>query len=105
MTKKDLRQTIVDWNIKFPIDRWWREKHKIPFMSERHKQSSFIHQYFEFTEDKLYHEQANRKESDYTPNQGEYLKIENVNEPLAPEDMMDELRRELAEFNKTDTDG
>jgi hypothetical protein len=65
----------LDWNQKFPIDRWWREKYNIPFMSTEHKSSSFLDQLFEYTEAQLM-EEFKIKDEEYIPNQGDFLKCE-----------------------------
>lgn len=51
--KNELDTFIVDWNNKFPIDRWWRVKHNIPFGSIEHKKANFIQMFLEYEEDKL----------------------------------------------------
>lgn len=75
-SKEDLKTFIVRWNNKFPLDRWWRKKHNIAFMSEEHKKCSFFSQLLEFEEDRMFREilEEERKEVEYTPNIGEWLK-------------------------------
>lgn len=43
---------IFEWNNNFPIDRWWREKHNIPFNSQAHRDISYMDVCFEFIEEK-----------------------------------------------------
>lgn len=50
----DVRKYCEDWNINFPLDRWWRLKHKIPFGSKAHMEANFIDMLVEFEEDKLF---------------------------------------------------
>lgn len=45
---------IERWNVRFPIDRWWRNKYKIPFGSPAHKNQSMGDIILEYEEDKLY---------------------------------------------------
>ena len=54
MERSELEQAIVSWNNRFPLDRWWRNKHEVAFMSPVHRESSFLYQLFEFEEDKLF---------------------------------------------------
>ena len=54
MRRSELIQGVVSWNNRFPLDRWWRIKHNVSFMSPEHRESSFIYQLLEFEEDKLY---------------------------------------------------
>lgn len=50
----DVRAYCEDWNINFPLDRWWRIKHKIPFGSKAHLEANFIDMLIEFEEDKIF---------------------------------------------------
>ncbi len=52
----EFKDYVYAWNLRFPIDRWWREKHKIPFGSQAHRDVSLIDQFFELTEDRIYNE-------------------------------------------------
>lgn len=47
----DTKSFITAWNAVFPIDKWWREKHGIPFGSEAHKESHFSNMLAEYYED------------------------------------------------------
>lgn len=69
----EFREFMIEWNLKFPIDRWYREKYKIPFMSDRHRESSFLNMRLEWEEEKLFHEIQN-DEQPYEPNKGDFLK-------------------------------
>lgn len=51
---KDLREAIIRWNNNYPLDKWWRDKHKIPFQSEQHLNANQIDIFFEFFEAKIY---------------------------------------------------
>ena len=37
MNREEYRNFVIKWNNTFPIDRWFRNKHNIPFLSEEHK--------------------------------------------------------------------
>ena len=67
----EYREFMVKWNLKFPIDRWYREKHKIPFMSKQHRESSFLNMRLEWEEDRLFNE---IDEEVYEPGRGDFLK-------------------------------
>ncbi len=45
-----IRRQVYEWNAKFPVDLWWREKHGIPFGSKRHRNANFIDMLFEYVE-------------------------------------------------------
>lgn len=67
-----IEKEVIFWNNRFPLDRWWREKHSVPFMSLVHRESSFLDQLFEFTEDNLIEEMREGRE-EYKPNTGDFL--------------------------------
>jgi hypothetical protein len=71
--KNDIDSFIYKWNVTYPIDRWWREKHKIAFNSPEHRVVSFLDIYVEWREDQLINKaQANAvKNLEYKP--GDWL--------------------------------
>ena len=71
----DVEKKVLDWQQRFPCDRWWREKHNVAFMSSAHKEISFLEQLWEFTESQLM-EEFKIKDEEYVPNQGDFLKCE-----------------------------
>lgn len=66
-----LDQFIAEWNYKFPLDRWWRQKYQVPLFSPRHLETSQIDILFEYLETQLferYQEKAeliNKKNKEY----------------------------------------
>jgi len=50
---KTFQGYVLWWNNTYPIDRWWRIRHSIPFMSPVHKSACLIDMRFEFEEEKL----------------------------------------------------
>lgn len=92
---KEIESFILEWNIDFPVDRWWRTKHGISFNSSLHREISFIDMYIEFYEDSLYNksiEQSQKRKKDpYIPNSNDFLYLSeghNGNE-LSDEDFDD----------------
>lgn len=47
---------VKEWNIKYPIDRWFRQKYKLIWGSKEHREVTLLSIYFEFEEEKLYKE-------------------------------------------------
>lgn len=85
MTIEEMKVFMVQWNNRFPYDRYFRSKHKIAFMSSAHKESSFINQRLEYIEDSLFRETENKgKEKSsadqYIPNIGQWLKSTPIEE-------------------------
>lgn len=90
------REFMIQWNLKFPLDRWYRKKYGIPFMSKQHRESSFLDIRREWEEDRLYEELKNATE--YTPNTGDFLKKrESI---LSLDDRAAMAREFLSKFNK-----
>ncbi len=65
---------VNKWNYKYPVDYWWRKKHKVAFNSSRHRDCNFWDQLFEYYEDCIF--KSLIKENEYEPNQNDYLKID-----------------------------
>lgn len=59
-----LDDNIIEWNVRFPLDRWWRNKHGIAYNSPAHRESNFLDQLFEFKEERLMREVESRKAYD-----------------------------------------
>lgn len=103
MKRSELIQGIISWNNKFPLDRWWRIKHKVPFMSPVHRESSFINQLIEFEEDKLFTAHTLGKErqlKNYIPGSGDIF-----NSPRTMEEFTREAGREIEEMLKLEENG
>ena len=91
MINEDVKNYIISWNYKFPIDRWWRKKYNKSFNSFDHRESSFLDQLIEFEEDKFFEEIL--KQEDYTPGIGDWLKpqkLQNVEQSI--EQLRDEFK-------------
>jgi len=86
-----IEQEVIVWNNRFPIDRWWREKHKVPFMSKIHRESSFIDQLFEWTEEQMMHDQT----EEYKPNIGDFIQIDEQDKNSIINSLRDEFEREF----------
>ena len=50
----DFRRLVIDWNNRYPLDRWFRKKHNIRFNSSQHRGANLLDIYFEFIEEKIY---------------------------------------------------
>lgn len=74
MKRSELVQNVINWNNRFPLDRWWRMKHNVAFMSSAHRESSFIDQLLEFEEDKLFMPDTDKEDVEYKPGIGDFLK-------------------------------
>lgn len=99
--RKKIRKDIEAWNIRFPLDYWWRKKYNIPFNSPKHKEQSVIDTIMEYEEDLMYKEIINTpikekdEEKDYIPNSGH---IWNPMKEVAQEISDDEF--DNIDFNK-----
>lgn len=79
-----LREFICIWNSKFSIDRWWREKYKISFNSNQHRQLNLIDARIEYEEDKIYKKM--KKPRPYYPGRGEWIKTQ-ITKPMTKEEI------------------
>lgn len=104
MKHSELIHGVVSWNNRFPLDRWWRIKHNVSFMSPAHRESSFIYQLMEFEEDKLFmkefYEDDTKKDDKYIPGVGDIFKA-----PKTIEDFSTEAEREIEEMLKLENNG
>lgn len=94
---KTLKNEIIEWNSKFPVDRWWRLKHNVPYMSKQHREASFIDMLFEFEEEMMFNELDS--ESTYTPNTGNWLNTSGQTENQKITSLVDEFRKDLEHFD------
>ena len=92
-SKSDLESFIYKWNTDYPIDRWWREKHKVAFNSPEHRVVSFLDLYIEWKEDEIYNKAMgiSLKNSLYRPDEGDWLTEQEVN-----------IQKETIDFEKLD---
>ena len=81
-----LPEFVVLWSYMFPIDKIYREKHKIPFNSDQHRSLSPIDMMLELAQDiaiqnAVDREMMERKDSSlvYVGGRGKYLKKKRVN--------------------------
>lgn len=68
----DVRSFVLYWNTLYPVDLWWRIKHKTPFNSSAHREMCMIDMMFEYIEHQLVYANP-EKESSYNPGMGNWL--------------------------------
>lgn len=74
---------LIDWNSEFPLDKWWRQKYKIPFNSENHRSISPQDMLLDFLEDALYKKvvsEFEKKKEKYEPGGRNFLKEQAVDD-------------------------
>jgi len=86
MIKNNIRQSVIAWSNRFPLDRWWRDKYKVSYLSNTHRESTFFGQYYEYYEDKMFKEYYDEREKskeiepvDYVPLKGNWWKGREIN--------------------------
>lgn len=68
---KNSRDFLIEWNYKFPMDRWWRQKYNIALFSEEHLNANQLFIALEYNESIIFEEfiklgeDQSRKEKDY----------------------------------------
>lgn len=92
----------IEWNLKFPIDRWFRERHKIPFNSPVHRSLSFWDMRIEFEEHLMFY--RNEHSAKYIPDTGLWLKEDEVINADADLSEEERLMKYKNEFESMDLD-
>ena len=95
-----LVEFVLKWNIAYPVDRWYREKHKIAFNSLEHRVVSFSDMRFEFEESIMFNRNERLKE--YAPNKGEWLDVSSLiddDSNLTEAEKLAKYKKEFAEMN------
>lgn len=74
-TLENIKRFMQWWNVTYPLDRWWRQKHNVAFNSPKHRSMNFIDMKIEFEEDLLYKQigEDKKKEQSYKPGRGDWL--------------------------------
>ena len=95
-----MREEIVRWNNRFPLDRWWRKKYSLAYNSQLHQEISQLDIFFEWFEDEIFkdyeHNQELFKEKEEKLKNGELLTSRSV-ESEEQEFMFDSL--DLSQLN------
>ena len=98
------REYITDWNIKYPLDRWWREKFKVAIFSDEHKRATFLDMRLQYEEECLYNEVRKPKEGVevYIPGKGDYFKslTNNQSESNLTQSLFDSIDLDEIEYDE-----
>jgi hypothetical protein len=85
----ELDSLVLQWNLDFPIDRWWRKTHGVAFNSLGHREVTIIDMAFEFLEDELYKDTLRRiraiEKDPYKLGTGNFLVKKEVVQDLSDE--------------------
>jgi len=75
------RSFVLEWNVDYPIDKWWRDKYNIPFGSAQHRSMSHLDMLFVYIEYFLYKgfekklfDTPEEETPDYVPGKKNFLK-------------------------------
>lgn len=94
----NIHDFVRQWNYRFPVDYWWRKKHKVAFNSQKHRNSNFWDMMYEYYEDQMYRSFAIK--NTYQPNEGDWLNIKEEEEKSIEESVVDAMG-ELAKFKQS----
>ena len=91
-SNEDPRREIIEWNIKYPLDRWWRKKHNIAFRSKKHLEANQYDIWLEFYEDMIFSREP-EKPFQYIPGTGLPFKTSIKNTKMSQSDLkkLDEI--------------
>lgn len=99
ISKDDIKEFVLRWNATYPVDRWWREKHKVAFNSPAHRVVSFLDMYIEWTEDQLIKDLVDKDLKRQSYKQGHWLTPKEI-------DLQEEIRMfeniDLSKFDDKD---
>lgn len=91
---------LIEWNYYFPLDRWWREKHNVAFLSEEHQKITQLQITYEYLEIELFNrfeeEGKRRQELEKEYSKGNWLPGETLTKK-EEEDLFDQL--DISQFN------
>lgn len=102
-TDEDVIDFCYQWNIRYPLDRWWREKHQVAFNSDAHRRVSFLDIRFEYEEDVIMKKVRSRRE--YVADLGDwFIGNDNEDRELTQEQKFAKYKKEfdsidLSQFN------
>jgi hypothetical protein len=88
---------VYEWNNMFPIDHWWREKHKVAFNSHEHRSVSIFDMRFEYEEDMAYGKIRNSEI--YEINKGDIYTKEALKRKKDESETLDDFLREEQDFD------
>ena len=99
LEKKDFDSIVANWNVKFPLDNWYRKKYNIRFDSQEHRQTSIRSIAFEYQESLFFAKYE--KVDEYKPNEGKFIKKRKQEEkPLTLDDVKKEFEKiDLSQFD------
>jgi len=101
--KDFVKDFVYKWNLSYPIDRWWRLKHKVSFNSPEHRVKSLLDMKIEWEEDQLFSNLFNNEK--YLPNKGEYMK-KDIEEDLYLSDAerLENFKKEVSKIDLSQYD-
>jgi hypothetical protein len=92
----------IRWNSAYPIDRWWRERHKVAFNSIEHRGMSFLDMRLEFEEYLLF--KHNERLREYVPDIGEWVDVDLFVSDDAELTDQEKMRKYTDEFKQINLD-
>ena len=75
----EIRDLIFKWDSLYPIDKWWRDKYKIPFGSKKHRNQCLLDMRIEYEEEIMFiqldreDQKKNKEKEKYYPGRGVWL--------------------------------
>jgi hypothetical protein len=96
--KDDIENFIYRWNALYPMDRWWRERHKVAFNSPEHRVVSFLDIYIEWKEDRLITKAQNASIKNFEYKSGDWVR-ERKDEISVDDEIRDFENMDLSQFD------
>lgn len=90
--KEYLKNFILRWELEFPVDKWLRDKYKIPFNSPDHRKFLFFDIALEYEEHLLFEDM---KYVPYKKNTGDWIDNTTEEEYLTESEKLDKYKEEF----------
>ncbi len=94
LLKDQIKDFVIRWNNKFPLDSWYRRKYGIAFNSQKHREVSFLDMLVEYEEEQLFKRLLEERDSESNEDGVEVVKM--TKKELDKE--FDDL--DISQFNK-----
>lgn len=92
-----IKNFIYEWDLRYPLDRWYRQKHNLSFDSIEHRRVSFFSMRLAWEEYKVFNE---IKFKYYEKDKGDWLDVSDLNDDhLSDEEKMLKYKKEFEEID------
>lgn len=100
-----IQKSIREWNLRYPLDKWYRDKFNIRYNSKEHVETDIIDIRIMFEEDVMYRkaliDASQSNKNTYLPGRGKWLKEQPKNNDPSKEEIIEIYDRvDLKDFKE-----